>query len=98
MTELVFHPQAQAELDEAAMFYEQRVPGLGLAFAGEVQKSVSLILAHPEIGGSNSQGFRCLAIRRFPFSVTYRTNDSGVYIIAVAHQHRRPGYWKKRAG
>lgn len=98
MTEPVFHPQAQAELDEAALFYEQRVPGLGLAFAREVQKSVGLILARPEIGGSTGQGFRCLVVRRFPFSVMYRANDSGVYIIAVAHQHRRPGYWKKRAG
>lgn len=80
------------------MFYEQSVPGLGLAFASEVRRSINLILAHPEIGGPTGQGFRCLVLRRFPFSVMYRANDSAVYIIAVAHQHRRPGYWKKRSG
>lgn len=96
MNEPLFHPRARDELEEAAVFYEQRVPGLGKAFSKEVQHALQLILVHPEIGALLRSGFRNLAVRRFPFSVVYRGLGSGIFIVAIAHQRRRPGYWKKR--
>lgn len=38
---------------------------------------------------------RCLC-NRFPFSVIYRHTDTELTIYAVAHQKRKPGYWKNR--
>jgi hypothetical protein len=32
----------------------------------------------------------------FPFTIQYMFYDNIVYIVAVAHQSRRPGYWKGR--
>jgi hypothetical protein len=40
---------------------------------------------------------RRVPVRRFPFFVIYRERDEDLQIIAVAHQSRRPGYWRSRA-
>ena len=37
-----------------------------------------------------------LGSRKFPFSLIYSVEGSLIWIIAVAHQSRRPGYWRKR--
>ena len=35
-------------------------------------------------------------LRRFPFSVVYAVVADLVYIVAVAHGSREPGYWRLR--
>jgi hypothetical protein len=31
---------------------------------------------------------------RFPYAVIYSLIDSDVFVLAVAHGHRRPFYWQ----
>jgi threonine/homoserine efflux transporter RhtA len=38
---------------------------------------------------------RCL-VNRFPFGVLYSLETTGVFILAVMHNRRRPDYWKSR--
>ncbi|MBM3333096.1 type II toxin-antitoxin system RelE/ParE family toxin, partial [Candidatus Sumerlaeota bacterium] len=38
---------------------------------------------------------RCL-LKRFPYGLIYRIETERIYVMAVAHLHREPGYWKKR--
>jgi toxin ParE1/3/4 len=40
--------------------------------------------------------FRCCSLRYFPFGIIYRYDESTVYIVAVIHQSKEPGYWKDR--
>jgi hypothetical protein len=37
-----------------------------------------------------------LAARRFPFHLVYVEEPAGVPVVAVAHDRRRPGYWRRR--
>jgi toxin ParE1/3/4 len=39
---------------------------------------------------------RRVLLKKFPFSVIYRPEPDGIVIFAVAHQSRRPGYWRGR--
>ena len=39
---------------------------------------------------------RC-RLRRFPYSVVYTLDAESILVLAVAHQHRKPGYWRNRA-
>lgn len=32
----------------------------------------------------------------WPFSIVYQPILGGVYVIAIAHHSRKPGYWRKR--
>jgi hypothetical protein len=45
-----FHPDADAELEEASLFYESRMAGLGRSFATEVERTISLVRQFPEAG------------------------------------------------
>lgn len=35
-------------------------------------------------------------VRRFPFGILYRIDPEEIVIIAIAHLHRKLGYWRKR--
>ena len=89
-------PSAREELNEAAAFYEASVPGLGEAFLDDVERAIELVRERPRIGASVGRGFRKAILRRFPFSIVYVDRDEEIVIVAVAHQRRRPGYWRER--
>jgi plasmid stabilization system protein ParE len=91
-----FHPEAEAELVDAAIFYESRLVGLGQSFVAEVERTVSLIREHPDAGMSAGLPRRQMRLYRFPYSVVYQRDPESVLILAVAHQRRRPGYWRQR--
>ena len=97
MTELLIHPLAEAELEAAALFYETRLAGLGASFLTEVSRCFDHVRNSPESGLRCHGRFRRLLVRRFPYSVIYETLPHAVLIVAVAHQRRKPGYWRQRS-
>ena len=36
--------------------------------------------------------------RRYPYGVIYTCVGRDVLVLAIAHLHRRPGYWRDRLG
>jgi toxin ParE1/3/4 len=94
---LVILPQAQDELQQAAVFYiEQASIVLGEAFINEFERSTSILLATPHIGSIWRSGTRRFSLHRFPYSIIYQVKPDLLRVVAVAHQSRRPGYWAKR--
>jgi toxin ParE1/3/4 len=91
-----FHPEAELELDEAATFYEAGMSGLGGVFSDEVERVINVLLEHPELGARADDDLRHFVLRRFPFSVVYAAADQFLYVVAIAHGSRKPGYWKAR--
>jgi toxin ParE1/3/4 len=96
-----FDPEAEAELRAAIMRYEGERSGLGDEFWTEVQDTLALIEEHHEIGGRVARVrirdvARRLPIRRFPYFVVYRDRGEFIEIVAIAHQSRKPGYWRSR--
>lgn len=92
-----FHPEAAIEFEEAAAFYESRVAGLGKSFFAEVERTVGFILEFPDAGAPFDGDLRRVRVDRFPYSIVYQRSVDSVVIIAVAHQRRRPGYWRGRS-
>jgi toxin ParE2 len=95
--EAIFHPEARAEVSQSVEFYEARLEGLGLRFVSAVEETAKRISASPEAGAALAGGFRKRIVSGFPYSVIYRIREDYVYLVAVAHQHRRPDYWRERA-
>ena len=93
---LEFHPEAELELIEAAAYYELQVAGLGERFEAEVRRATNLLLDHPEIGAPADPVLRKLVLNRFPFTLYYSVASDVLRIEVVAHQSRRPGYWRSR--
>lgn len=93
---VVLHPEAEEELFEAIRFYESRVTGLGARLFEEIEYAVSQIVNFPEIGARYEQHFRRVLLNRLPLSIVYTIERNEIWIVAIAHQRRRPGYWKHR--
>ena len=99
MTERVFfiiHPAAVEEAEKAARWYRERSASAAAQFVEEVNHAIDRILAAPQRWPAGPYGTRKLLLRRFPYAVVYRELRSVIQILAVAHGHRRPGYWKTR--
>ncbi len=91
-----FHPAADEEFRAAASYYESRVPGLGEEFIAEVERTCTLLEEYPDLGPGLDPLHRRHSLRRFPFALIYRIDGSELRIVAVAHESRRPGYWRSR--
>lgn len=93
---LEFHPEAEQEFIAAAFRYETEVPGLGQRFYAEVRAATAVLLQYPDIGSPIGDELRKFVLEQFPYDLIYAHVSDTVYILAVAHQHREPGYWSTR--
>ena len=93
-----FSKPASDELTDAVRWYERRRSGLGGDFYDAVVRTIDLIRAHPEIGASRMGRLpnQQLRVARFPYKIVYRVRENDIYVVAVAHTSRRPGYWQRR--
>lgn len=97
MNRVRFHPAARDELEEATRRYERDVAGLGNQFYSQVVASLTLLRAFPYSAPVLSGDLRRQVLPRFPYNLIYEVWDGDfLYVIAVAHQKRRPGYWSDR--
>lgn len=87
---------AQAELEEAITWYAEQAPGLGEAFLIETLKTLQLIEQFPQAWHPLTPHIRRCRLRRFPYSVVYTQDGVDILVLAIAHQHRKPQYWKNR--
>ncbi len=91
-----FLEPAQAELLEAISYYLAIRPELGARFEQAVAEAIRSAVAHPEHGAPRAKSTRRWLVKGFPFAIVYRANESGVLIVAIAHQRKRPVYWTGR--
>jgi plasmid stabilization system protein ParE len=91
-----FLEAAASEYEAAVHWYFERSPVAAEKFDAEVNRALEHIAGNPQRWPTHSMGTRRFFLRHFPFSVIYRELPSIIQIIAVAHGHRRPGYWMRR--
>lgn len=96
MRTVQFHPEADQELIEAREWYDARSEVAAQAFSLEVDHAIGRILEAPLRYPIGRRGERRFVLDRFPYTILYRVRESHVFITAVAHQSRRPGYWHHR--
>jgi plasmid stabilization system protein ParE len=91
-----FHPAAIEEAIFAARWYRERSPLAAMRFVAELNQTIDRILEAPRRWPRSAHDTRKLKLPCFPFLVIYREVEESVLVLAVAHGHRRPGYWKSR--
>ncbi len=90
------HEMAENELNDAADFYDLESPGLGETFINEIQKAIDLIARFPEASPLIRGRIRRKILLKFPYALIYSLRVNEIRILAVAHQKRRPIYWRGR--
>ncbi len=96
MKPVVFLPEAEQEMLEAAKYYESQATDLGIDFLSEVERAVNSIAELPMTWPVIEGELRRRLVRRFPFGILYRIEPEEIVIVAVAHLRRKPGYWRER--
>lgn len=96
MRSVEFHPEAQAEFIAAARYFEAEAENLGVDFIDFVQRTSVRLLEFPESGRPVTRRLRRVVVPRFLYGLLYRVEHDRIFIVAVAHPRRRPGYWRSR--
>lgn len=87
---------ALRDFDEALAYYLERSPEVAQRFADAVRAEEDMIRDFPQLANSAGGRFHVLPVTKFPYSLVYVRREHEIVIVAVAHQKRRPVYWKKR--
>ncbi len=94
-----YRAEARAELQAAAEWYEDRRANLGQDFLAEIKRAENVIAERPNVWPrwpGTAGDIRRFMLVRFPYSLAYRQVGDDIAVIAVAHQHRAPFYWRDR--
>jgi toxin ParE1/3/4 len=96
---LKLHSEAKAELQVSVSYYRER-GGAKLAkrFKEHIKAGYKAILANPERfpPARDLPGVQKFRLRHFPFALLYVRRPDYIWIVAVAHGSRKPGYWTDR--
>jgi plasmid stabilization system protein ParE len=97
---LDIHPSALAELKSSISWYLEQNEATADKFVEEIDReidrAIDLVLASPRRWPTSDLDARKFVLRRFPYAVIYHERKSVVRVLAIAHGHRQPGYWKDR--
>jgi plasmid stabilization system protein ParE len=97
---VVIGREARAELAAAARWYDDRYRGLGEQLLDEVDAAIARVAENPGLGSSvtgvDDEAIRRLFVHRFPYHLVFLELEDRVQVIAVAHDRRRPGFWRER--
>ena len=90
------HEATETEINEAADFYDLESFGLGSVFLDEIDFSIKRILRFPDSSPILKGRVRMMVLQKFPYSIAYSVLPGEIRLLAVAHQKRRPFYWRNR--
>ncbi len=90
---VIFSKLAKQELYDAINYFEIEFKGLGNQFKEEVKKAVKRISDYPEAWSVVKDDIRKCLLHKFPYKLLYSIEKDHIFIIAVAHLHRKPDYW-----
>lgn len=91
-----FHPEAVEEIEAVIRWYANRSRRAAQRFVDELHAAVETIEAAPNRWPEFDGEARRVLLHRFPYLVIYRVTKQRIEVLAVAHGHRRPGYWRER--
>ena len=94
--EVVWLPEADAELTAAMARYEGIRPGLAQRFAEAVADAVEKIADAPLHYALVGNDLRRAGVRRFPYGLYFLVEETRVVVMACFHGRRNPKHWQSR--
>ena len=91
----VIRPEAEAELIEAATWYEQKSPTLATRFAQD-GSTLTKVVNNPLLFQLIDNEIRRAPVAGFPYRVLYAVSDDEIVILSCFHGRRDPKRWQSR--
>jgi plasmid stabilization system protein ParE len=87
---------ARREAEEATDHYENEREGLGSEFIDSLEEALKRVELFPSAWSKLDDNCRRCRLKRFPYGAVFRVHEDTIYVLAVMHLHRKPGYWRER--
>jgi plasmid stabilization system protein ParE len=96
MKDIGFLTEAENEMYSAIDYYDNEAESLGDRFLDEIKLAFQKIQKNPQRWMILEDNIHKFILRKFPFNIFYKIDPDYIVIIAIAHQKRKPNYWKSR--
>ncbi len=87
---LIILESAIFELEDACLFYNDKVSGLGFEFEEEVVTLLELIKDNPLIFPIKFANIHEAVMKRFPFVINYEVFGKQIIVSAIFHVKKNP--------
>ena len=96
-----FREEADEEVAEAYLWYHAERPGLGEELQAALESAMASLVEMPKMASPvyttrRGRVVRRFLLKRFPYGIVFVELDDHFHVVAVAHLHRRPYYWRER--
>jgi plasmid stabilization system protein ParE len=93
---VTLHRKALEEFDAAAAYYAAIDPALGRRFYAVIDRLIAEACASPDTFRFIRKPARRHFSREFPYGIIYLDRSEDLWIVAIMHLRRKPGYWQQR--
>ncbi len=93
---LIVLERAVFELEDACLYYNNQLPGLGFEFEEEIMTILELIKCKPLLFPIKFAHIREAIVRRFPFVINYEITEKLIIVSAIFHSKQNPAKKIKR--
>lgn len=87
---------AAAEVEEDRAWYLERSESAEAGFLRELDHAIQQVVNAPLQWPQYLAGTRRYVFPTYPYSLVYFVGDDVINVVAVAHDKKRPGYWRRR--
>ncbi|QDT57517.1 Plasmid stabilization system protein [Caulifigura coniformis] len=92
-----FHRHARTELNAAKSWYRFQSADAAFRLACDIDLALESVVSSPEACDLVDDDFRRIHLRKFPYHIIFKVTRPGDFLVlAVAHDRRRPDYWRRR--
>jgi toxin ParE1/3/4 len=89
-------PAAEREFAKIVAHYFKERPRRAAGFVEELDRVSALLCDNPYLGTPAEGEVRGFVLDRFPYIIYYVIRPDVILVVAISHQSRRPGYWRRR--
>ena len=95
---LIIRNEAEADITEAALWYDEQEKGLGLQLTTEVRTAIHRAFSDPllYLRLRERPEVRRILTRRFPYRVFFIVREDAIVVFAVLHAGKHDRHWKQR--
>ncbi len=89
---LIVEPEAETDILDGYIWYENREEGLGSRFIEELESAFNRVAANPMSYQEAEPDIRRSVTHVFPYLVFFSFDDDAVYVLAVIPASQNPAY------
>lgn len=93
---VIIRPEAENDLKEAFLWYEDKRKGLGCDFLLQVDAGMMAIERNPSVHPAKYKGTRGHFVKRFPYKIIYIFEERKIIVLAIFHEKRSQNLTKRR--